>query len=75
MNRAQIEIAKGNRVYRINGILMYVKHFNGSYRASSNDDLTFYRIKSDLPYRPTFEEAVSDMVVFAQKYGLQEVTE
>ncbi len=66
---------KGNRVYIIDSCLMFVHHHNNWYRASTSHDEVWRKITAELEYRPTLEEAVADMVAFAQKHGLQEVTE
>jgi len=67
--------SKGNRVYAIDGCLIFVHQHNDWYRANTGHEDFWYKITAELKYRPTFEDAVSDMVTFARRHGLQEVVE
>lgn len=64
--------AEGHRVYVVEGFLLFVQSYDvGGFRASTNHNLTAMRISQELRYRNSFDDALADLVAFAEKYMLE----
>lgn len=63
-------LKEGNKIYEKDGYLMYVVHFDGSYKASTNHNFLATKISEELRYKHTLAEAVADMIQFANKYNV-----
>lgn len=63
----------GNRIYEIDGFLMYVHSYPGGYIASTNHNATAELIKAELTFATDFQTAVNEMISFALRHNIPQL--